>query len=230
MTLLIWLGLCRSSQIDVLAAESPETTVDFENYKGNTKYSSNLPTGTIYVAARFNSREDVPNEFILGDGFSRNGFENGPLKSGTTYKYALRVYSATDPSLVSVSNVLTVRTTGTCSCASTAEPVISNQGTNIIAVAVGCSLGGLAAGILLSLIVYCCTKRKMTRNVSGSDEGNLSDFRMTASSVYGGLGKMEEKKAQDESVYEEVGGLGLKKDEPIKDQSDGTYQALDTSL
>ena len=145
MTLLIRLGLCRSSQIDVLAAESPETTVDFENYKGNTKYSSNLPTGAIYVAARFNSREDVPNEFILGDGFSRNGFENGPLKSGTTYTYALRVYSATDPSLVSVSNVLTVRTTGTCTststcapctcapcatttCARTAEPVISNQG------------------------------------------------------------------------------------------------------
>lgn len=124
MIYLIWTSF-HSSQIDILVSSVAETegeTVDFEKYEANTRYVSGMPTGTIYVAARFNSRDDVPSEFALGDDFTRNGFKNGRLNAGTTYQYALRVYSATDHSLMSVSNVHKIRTAGT------AKVTDNNQG------------------------------------------------------------------------------------------------------
>lgn len=81
-------------------------------------------------------------------------------------------------------------------------------------------------GLIVAIFVYCSLKRKKIRNAGRGDFSHT----MTISPLYGQFGKTEEKekpKLEGESVYAEVDGLGMKKDDSNKNRLDGTH---DTGL
>eukprot|EP00118_Oscarella_pearsei_P023283 m.275784 g.275784 ORF g.275784 m.275784 type:complete len:1931 (+) comp40604_c0_seq9:2253-8045(+) len=156
-------------QIDLLVAPlaSETESINFDTFSENTQYSDNQLAGTIYVAARFQSRQDFPTEFILGDGREYGGFTNGPLKAGTTYAYALRVSSASDNNLVTVSDPLKISTKG------------GNNLGLIIGIAVGIVV--LIVIVVIIVVIFAVRKGKQSNKESYSptvqyfsgDEGEI---------------------------------------------------------
>ena len=83
-----------------------------------------------------------------------------------------------------------------------------------VAVAVGCTCGGLAGGLIVALIVYIWMKRKLEKSLqSGVD----ADITMISSPLYGTVVRGTKESDKTQGVYEEMTRFGsvksVKKDE-----------------
>ncbi|XP_065833927.1 cell adhesion molecule Dscam2-like isoform X2 [Oscarella lobularis] len=176
-------GNGRTGRIDLLVAavesNSSSDAVDFTTFAPASNVSaaavnvSALNASQIYVAATFESRDTLPAEFILGRGETVNGYTNAPLRPGTTYRYGLRVYSATNDSLFTTSNPQTlttlkdIETDGEpmrerereyCFVCSHVECIGCPRCLYTIVSAASCA-GGALLGMISIAVLLCCVKR-----------------------------------------------------------------------